>query len=138
MKKKKYISGLLLFAFIAGCSYDFPEEEIYGGEVHGDINPARIVAVGDGYLAGVMDGALYRSGQQTAVPALIAGQMNLPGEESFLQPLVVSENGFNFYESSQNGIPGKWIYRFENQNDESPERVLTSGEMVGEIGRAHV
>lgn len=47
---------------------------------------ARIMAVGDSYLAGVSNGALYASAQQYSVPALFAALV-APGSE-FAQPLV--------------------------------------------------
>lgn len=41
----------------------------------GSLDLRRIAAVGDGYVAGVVDGALFRSGQETSVPALFTGRV---------------------------------------------------------------
>lgn len=45
----------------------------------------RIVAVGDGLLAGERDGALYRSAQETSIPALLASHV---GHSEPAQPLI--------------------------------------------------
>ncbi len=57
----------------------------------------RIVAIGDGFLAGEQDGALYRGGQDLSIPALFAAHA---GVTDFAQPLIsdpglatVSESG---------------------------------------------
>jgi hypothetical protein len=56
----------------------------------GSLDMSRPLAVGDGYLAGVQDGALFESGQELSIPALLAG---LAGTEDFVQPLV-ADPGF--------------------------------------------
>ena len=45
----------------------------------------RIVAIGDGFLAGERDGALYRGGQDLSIPALFAAHA---GVTDFAQPLI--------------------------------------------------
>ncbi len=45
----------------------------------------RIVAIGDGFLAGEIDGALYTGGQEFSIPALFAAHA---GVTDFAQPLV--------------------------------------------------
>lgn len=52
----------------------------------GELRVERIVAVGDGLLAGATDGALFRTGQEFSIPALFAQAVGR--EESFVQPLV--------------------------------------------------
>lgn len=44
----------------------------------------HIIAIGDGLLAGERDGALYRSAQETSVPALLAAHVG----ETLVQPLI--------------------------------------------------
>ena len=56
----------------------------------GTLDLSRPLAIGDGYLAGVQDGALFESGQERSIPALLAG---LAGVEDFVQPLV-ADPGF--------------------------------------------
>ena len=56
----------------------------------GSLDLSRPLAIGDGYLAGVQDGALFESGQETSIPALLAG---LVGTADFVQPLV-ADPGF--------------------------------------------
>jgi hypothetical protein len=56
----------------------------------GSLDLSRPLAIGDGYLAGVQDGALFESGQETSIPALLAG---LAGTTDFVQPLV-ADPGF--------------------------------------------
>lgn len=51
----------------------------------GDLDLERIVAIGDGLVAGARDGALFRTGQETSVPALFARQA---GGSAFVQPLI--------------------------------------------------
>lgn len=54
------------------------------------LDPSRLVAIGDGFLAGAQDGALYGSGQVFSVPSLLSG---LAGTSDFVQPLV-ADPGF--------------------------------------------
>lgn len=56
----------------------------------GSLDLSRPLAIGDGYLAGVQDGALFESGQVHSIPALLAG---LVAVQVFVQPLV-ADPGF--------------------------------------------
>lgn len=56
----------------------------------GSLDMGRPLAIGDGYLAGVQDGALFESGQELSIPGLLA---DLAGTADFVQPLV-ADPGF--------------------------------------------
>jgi hypothetical protein len=57
----------------------------------GNADMSRMIAVGDNYMAGYQDGALYQKGQRLSIPALIAKQV--PSSASFIQPLMPDDNG---------------------------------------------
>ncbi|MCE7062217.1 hypothetical protein [Dyadobacter sp. CY343] len=68
-------------------------------------NTSPMLAFGDGMSAGWMNGGLYRAGQQTAFPNLIAHQMGL---KNFKSPLFDLEHGNGtgyFVQTSKNGSP---------------------------------
>lgn len=56
----------------------------------GDTNPVRMIAIGGSFPAGGRNGGLYREGQLTSIPILIAHQMQLT---SFVTPLFSKEEG---------------------------------------------
>lgn len=65
----------------------------------GQADVSRYVAVGDGITAGAMNGGLYRAGQRTAYPLLLAQQLGLvSGRKEFNQPLFgeAEENGTGY------------------------------------------
>jgi hypothetical protein len=130
MQTKIKIGQLLIILFFTSCTYEFPMVESPAIEDLGDINTENIIAVGDGFLAGAMDGALYSAGQQNSVASVFASQLSRSNEISFNQPKINAKNGFNFYASKGNQLYGKWIYRFQNQTDEKPKMILTAGELV--------
>jgi len=72
--------GLLLL--VAACRQGFTT----GPGVTGELDLARLVAIGDGYLAGATDGALFASAQETSIPALFVRHA-APGAD-FRQPLI--------------------------------------------------
>jgi hypothetical protein len=73
-----------LLAAGTGCRFD--DSVPLGVEDRlGDIDPQRIVAIGDDFAAGAADGALYASAQEHSLPALLA--LHLSGDP-LLQPLV--------------------------------------------------
>lgn len=76
------ISALVLMVFAAGCGEDPPA----GPGAAGRLDASRVVAIGDGYPAGVTDGALFASAQETSVPALFVRQASPSAD--FRQPLV--------------------------------------------------
>ncbi|MFN2421086.1 MAG: hypothetical protein ABR527_06865 [Gemmatimonadota bacterium] len=79
------LAGIVLLAgmaFASACN----DSPLSGPQALGRLDPTRVMAVGDGYLAGVTDGALFITGQAVSVPALFV-QQAAPGAE-FLQPLV--------------------------------------------------
>lgn len=131
MNNIKLFILLLVLSFFWGCEYDFPKEKLPSETELGAVNTEKVVVIGDGWIAGVMDGALYQSGQKNSLGALIAERMNAVAGKEFNQAIVDSENGYNFYESDNHNIYGKWAYQFTNREQENPNRKLTSGTKPG-------
>ncbi|GHB55703.1 hypothetical protein GCM10007390_06160 [Persicitalea jodogahamensis] len=78
------------------------------GQISTESNPISMVAFGGGLTAGVMNGGLYREGQQFAYPNLVAHQM---GISDFQSPLFSEEeaNGTGFLVlNSSKGTPPSW------------------------------
>jgi lysophospholipase L1-like esterase len=62
----------------------------------GSADFSNYVAIGNSLTAGFMDAALYNDGQENALPALLAQQLQFAGApETFNQPDINSELGFN-------------------------------------------
>jgi len=59
----------------------------------GSANFSKCIAVGDNFLSGYQDGALYKKGQELSIPALLARQFSLVGEGNFSQPLMNDDYG---------------------------------------------
>jgi len=131
MKKKKYIVLVVALLSLLGCNYEFPEEPEPKPDDLGNLNLEKVLAFGDGYMAGVMDGALYSEGQQNSLASIINLQFAVLDGQEFLQPDINSENGYNLYSQQGGGIRGKWIYRFQNNTAESPALILSNGDPVG-------
>jgi hypothetical protein len=131
MTKIKFLILLLLLSFLGGCEYEFPEKKLPSETDLGEIDAEKVVVIGDGWMAGVMNGALYQSGQQNSLGALIAGKLNAVSGKELKQATIESENGYNFYESNSQNIYGRWVYQFTNRQQEVPERRLTSGTKPG-------
>lgn len=130
MNGKSFIIVICIFIFSEACTYQFPEEKIPTSEDFGDLNTEQVIALGDDYFAGVMDGALYTAGQENSIPALIVNQINKIQPIQFNQPEIDSENGYNLYQSGEEQIFGKWIYQYKSLNSDSPVLMLTQGEPV--------
>lgn len=121
------IWGLLV---AVACSYEFPEIDSPGQQNLGEIDNSKVVVIGDGYMAGVMDGALYNKGQQNSLGAIIYSHLNVSDSATYNQPAINSENGYNLFIQNQNNIHGRWVNNFEGLYDETPELVLTAGNEI--------
>lgn len=91
MRGRSLRTGAVLVAVLmAGCGGDVPPLD--PERVAGPLDLSRVVAVGDGYAAGAMDDALYRSGQEASVLALLLSRSARRGIPA--QPLV-ADPGFS-------------------------------------------
>lgn len=102
--KKNYIYILAVVLLIASCTSedDLVQEQL-------DLNPlptaptydagsldfTTYVAVGNSITAGLMDAALYTTGQNAAFPNQLAAVFAQVGGGPFVQPDINAENGFN-------------------------------------------
>ncbi|MFP8488985.1 hypothetical protein ACKGJO_07765 [Gracilimonas sp. Q87] len=119
MKRFKNISKLLLVAALLFTGCEGQESSLIEDRLNdnplpsdpnvnytaGDADFSNYISIGNSLTAGYMDGALYDAGQQNSLPALIASQLAVVGNESFNQPNINSINGFNTtVENPQNGF----------------------------------
>lgn len=129
MRKLITYNWLFVLFTLAACSYDFPEEEQPTRQDWGEMNPENLVVIGDGFLAGLMDGALYNDGQKNSIAAIVNKQISTVEEVPFMQAEIDSEIGLNLFVKARQK-EGKWIYQFKNKTDEEPYRVLLPGEDI--------
>lgn len=92
MKTTPLFFTLLLFSTIAlfnACSLklDIPTPDA------GNADFSKTLSIGGNYMAGYQDGALYRTGQQLSIPALLTEQFKLVGGSQFNQALMPDNNG---------------------------------------------
>lgn len=127
---KKYGWILIFPTIIWSCSYEFPEKDLFLAQDLEEISIEKVMAVGDGFVAGVMDGALYNEGQSNSLAAIFASQFSHLVKNEFVQPDVDSENGYNLFLPNQTEVWGRWIFQYRNPADENPEFVLTPGQEV--------
>lgn len=120
----------LIIVFAGACTYQFPEEPEFTESDLGELNTDKVIAVGDGFLGGAMEGALYTEGQNNSVASNIVSQIRKIKETYFNLAEIIAENGYNFYESTEDKVYGKWVYRFLSAGSEDPVRQLTDGEAV--------
>ncbi len=129
----KYLFLTVLLPAIISCQYEFPETERTGEFNPGEVDNSKIVAAGDGFMGGVMDGALYTSGQINSLAGIIASQVNAESGAAFVQPAIHSQNGLNLYAEAGNNSYGKWILSYSNPYQENPKRSLTTGEQLADF-----
>ena len=86
----------LMLVVVGACTYDFPDEEAQPVQ-SGSADFSNYIAMGNSLTAGYMNGALYREGQESSFPLILAKQMRM-AEPSlrFEQPLLAEgNNGWN-------------------------------------------
>lgn len=81
--------GLVLVTLlgVSACSNDIDPNAGLPTPTRGEADFTKYVAVGNSLTAGYQDGGLYREGQLSSYPALLAGQFKTAGGGEFVQPL---------------------------------------------------
>lgn len=72
---------------VSACSNDIDPNAGLPTPTRGEADFTKYVAVGNSLTAGYQDGGLYREGQLSSYPALLAGQFKTAGGGEFVQPL---------------------------------------------------
>ncbi len=90
-------------------------------------------------MSGFMDGALYQSGQDCSVAALLRQQFERTGLQiPFEQPDIRTDAGYNVFYQSGIGITGRYIYHYPNPFATDPIISTLNGveltDYAGEVG----
>ena len=86
--------------WITACKPDLETPQPEHGSAYFSIS----IAVGDNFLSGYQDGALYRKGQTLSIPALLARQFGLAGGGIFTQPLMNDDYGLGLNPKPWQGL----------------------------------
>ncbi|WP_020403253.1 SGNH/GDSL hydrolase family protein [Gracilimonas tropica] len=126
MKRLKKLSKLLLLTAVVFTGCEGQEQSLIDDRLAnnplpeppsanytaGEADLSNYVAIGNSLTAGYMDAALYDAGQQNSIAALMNSQFEVVGgTDSFNQPDINSENGFNTAvenPNSQLGVLGRF------------------------------
>jgi hypothetical protein len=97
----KKLSALTFLAgsiWLGSCNPEIEAPAISKGE----LDLSKYIAIGNSLTAGLMDGGVYREGQLSSYPNILAGQFRLAGGGEFVQPLFSEEqrNGSGYLQLS--------------------------------------
>ncbi|MDX1637616.1 MAG: hypothetical protein R3281_06590 [Balneolaceae bacterium] len=101
----------------------------------GNADFTKYVAIGNSLTAGLMDGALYNDGQEQSIGNLLASRLKIAVEndgdsfDSFDQPDINSENGFNLVVPNPDPETNTVLGRFKLDTS-IPGPVPTQGEPI--------
>ncbi|MEQ8361441.1 MAG: hypothetical protein RH948_01160 [Cyclobacteriaceae bacterium] len=89
----------------------------------GSADFTKFIAVGNSFVAGVQGGALFTTGQENSLPAIMAKQFAVSGVGggSFNQPNIGASLGYNLFISPNPGADGKVLGRLLLQNGTTPD-----------------
>lgn len=92
MKKSYILFAALAALYITSCKSKIEPDMPSAGEA----DFSTYVAIGNSLTAGFADGTLYRSGQESSYPSMLAKQFKLAGGGEFKQPLLPGESGWPY------------------------------------------
>lgn len=87
---KKILSLLIILALVYSCEPEIDDFEPSAGEA----DFSSYVAIGNSLTAGLMNGELYKTGQQNSFPSMLADKFATAGGGEFKQPLMTDDLGF--------------------------------------------
>jgi lysophospholipase L1-like esterase len=90
MKKSYLIIAAIAAITVTSCKSKIEPEVPSAGEA----NFTKYIAIGNSLTAGFADGTLYKSGQESSYPNMLAGQFQLVGGGAFTQPLLNDNAGW--------------------------------------------
>ncbi|HAH49867.1 MAG TPA: hypothetical protein DCL80_00785, partial [Balneola sp.] len=141
---------LLLVAGIVTYSCDGIEDSLIDDQLEenplptpaeyssGSADFSNFIAIGNSLMAGYADGALYTSGQNNSIPAMMSAQLatTVDGGIDFTQPSINSANGFNT--SVTNPANGIVFGRFKLDTDIPGPSPTINGDPIGAYTGASV
>ncbi len=92
MTYTKQLSAIVLLATIASCKPNLKPEI----QTSGNANFARVVTIGDNFMAGYSNGVLNENNQQHSVAYFVGTQLSNVTGAIFTQPLMPAGNGVGF------------------------------------------
>lgn len=141
---------LLLVAGIVTYSCDGIEDSLIDDQLEenplptpaeyssGSADFSNFISIGNSLMAGYADGALYTSGQNNSIPAMMSAQLatTVDGGIDFTQPSINSANGFNT--SVTNPANGIVFGRFKLDTDIPGPSPTINGDPIGAYTGASV
>ncbi|GAB5409853.1 MAG: hypothetical protein BalsKO_22180 [Balneolaceae bacterium] len=89
--------SLFLFIGLVSCEYEPLSSEPTPDQINESIDFSSFYVLGGTHSSGLMDGALYKGGQEYSYPSLFAQKISaILDDSTFVQANVESENGSNF------------------------------------------
>ncbi|HCM77565.1 MAG TPA: hypothetical protein DIS90_14370 [Cytophagales bacterium] len=131
MKNFKFISSLTLALLVTvSCEQEVivaeppvvvTPEPITGTKGSADFT--KFIAIGNSFVAGVQGGALFTTGQENSLPAIMAKQFAVQGVGggAFNQPNIGASLGYNLFVSPNPGTDNKVQGRLLLQNSATPD-----------------
>lgn len=98
--KNKNTFFLIAAVMISSCTPKVETPKIENGNA----DFTRFVAIGDGYMSGYQDGALWKDAQSRSVPALIFSSLQQAGSTSYNQALMPDNSGIGISSKPWEGI----------------------------------
>lgn len=126
----KYLAILSLGVVACEPEFDNPIDE-NGYYSSGEADFSHYVALGNSLTAGYADNALYRIGQETSYPNILAQQFALAGGGEFTQPLMADNAGGVLLNGIQI-LPNRLVLSVDANGNPSP-RVYTGMEPTTDI-----
>ncbi len=100
MKFKHILLIALAGVLVYSCEPQLDDYEYTSGSA----DFTKVVSLGNSLTAGYADGALYKEGQETSFPAIMAEQLKKVGGGEFTQPLMATERGVGFIPTPQGAV----------------------------------
>jgi lysophospholipase L1-like esterase len=137
MKKSYFIIAAMAAITITSCKSKIEPDVPSAGEA----NFTKYVAIGNSLTAGFADGSLYKSGQESSYPNMLAGQFQLVGGGAFKQPLLNDNAGWptlkrvlGIKANCATGVPGLSPVLFSGTPDASNANNISAAGPYNNLG----